>query len=108
MVVVMVEEKKPPKTILSDEEWELVKRQYGYSCGLCGESERHVPLRQVLIFADTKGAQHIVPLCPNCQSRYSKGMLDVSQVKRLGLTWEIYQRRTLKKKAKIAKGKTKV
>ena len=101
----MVEEKGNPRQSLSQEEWQEVKRQYGYRCGLCGESERHVPLRQVNIFAAMKGEQHIVPLCPNCHSRYGKGMLDASQVKKLGLTWEIYLWWINEKKTKMAKHK---
>ena len=104
----MVKEKETPRTSLSKEAWELVKRQHGYRCGLCGESERHVPLHQAQIFAAPKGDQHIVPLCPNCHSRYGRGMLDASQVEKLGLTWEIYQLWILEKKAKMAKDKTKI
>jgi hypothetical protein len=103
-----VKEKETQRTSLTKQEWEVVKRQYGYRCGLCGESERHVPLHQAHIFAAKKGDQHIVPLCPNCHSRYGEGMLDKSQVQKLGLTWETYQWWILEKKAKMEKDKTRI
>jgi len=96
----VAKENKTERTSLSKEEWEEVKRQHGYRCGLCGESERHVLLYQAHIREGKKGGQNIKPLCPNCYSRYGEGMLDKSQVRKLGLTWEIYQQWILKRKAK--------
>jgi hypothetical protein len=101
----VVKGKETTRACISKEEWEAVRRQHGFRCGLCGESERHVPLHKVHIPVLKKSGQHIVPLCPNCHSRYGEGMLDESQVEKLGLTWEIYQRCVLKKKAKTEKAK---
>lgn len=54
-------------------EWELLKRQYGYTCPACGKSEPEIKLTEDHIVPLSKGGsdwiENIQPLCVSCNTR---------------------------------------
>jgi 5-methylcytosine-specific restriction endonuclease McrA len=58
-------------------EWELLKKQYGYTCPACGKSEPQIKLTEDHIVPLSKGGsdyiENIQPLCVSCNTRkYTK------------------------------------
>ncbi len=53
-------------------EWELLKKQYGYACPMCGVSEPEIMLTIDHVIPISKGgdncAENIQPLCQSCNS----------------------------------------
>lgn len=54
-------------------EWELLKKQYGYTCPSCGKKEPEIKLTEDHIIPLSKGGsnyiENIQPLCRNCNSK---------------------------------------
>jgi len=75
------------------QEWELKKREYNYRCAICGKSEEEVGiLARAHIQAYSKGGTQLFPLCPNCHTRYDKGILKDSELKKIKLTRAEYNK----------------
>jgi predicted restriction endonuclease len=74
-----------------------VKKLHGNRCKLCGKSEKQVPLELAHYKARSKGGNLVFPLCPNCHTKYDKGLLTTTQLKKLNLTKEEYQKYRPKK-----------
>lgn len=55
------------------DEWELLKKQYGYTCPACGRKEPKIKLTFDHIIPLSKGGsnyiENIQPLCKNCNSK---------------------------------------
>ncbi len=69
-----------------------VKKLHGNKCKICGKSEKDVPLEIAHYKAHSKGGHLVFPLCPNCHTKYDKGILTTKQLKKIGLTRKEYER----------------
>jgi heterodisulfide reductase subunit B len=81
---------------------EDVKAIHGKKCKVCGATEKEVgKLEMAHLKAHSKGGNLVVPMCPNCHSRYDNGLMKAPELKKLGLTAEKYKAyRPKKRKAK--------
>ena len=71
-------------------DWELLKKK---GCFICARSEKQVGLLiKAHIKPHSKGGTQFFPLCPNCHTKYDKGLMTVTELKKLGLTKEGYAR----------------
>lgn len=54
------------------EEWELLKKQYGYKCAICSKGEPEIKLEEDHIVPLSRGGsdyiENIQPVCHNCNS----------------------------------------
>ena len=86
-------EKKKERPPISKLEWEQVKKRYGNKCCLCGKSEKSVgTLEKAHIKAFSRGGTQVSPMCPNCHNKFDNGLLNASELKKLGLTKAQYER----------------
>ncbi|MCZ0860221.1 hypothetical protein O0S10_03115 [Methanocorpusculum sp. MG] len=85
-------------------EWEAIKRRHGNKCVLCGTPDKDGKLlEKAHLMAKSKGGSQYIPLCPNCHTKYDKGMLSSTQLKKLGLTPEMYKKVLPKKPGTTSK-----
>jgi len=80
---------------------ELVKKLYKYRCALCGKPEKEVGELQMAHYkAHSRGGttSPYIPLCPTCHRRYDKGVLKKTELKKLNLTPQEYEKMIPKKK----------
>ena len=83
------EEKK--RTRLSKTEWEAIKARYGNRCCVCGKTERSAGvLGKAHVKAHSRGGTQYFPLCPTCHTKYDRGLMTVTELRKLGLTKEAY------------------
>ena len=63
-------------------EWELLKKQYGYRCPLCGKKEPEITLTIDHIIPLSKGGsnyiENIQPLCKPCNSKKYTGIFRIT------------------------------
>jgi hypothetical protein len=77
---------------------EQVKKLHGNRCKICGKSEDAVGgLEMAHYRARSKGGSLVFPLCPNCHSKYDKGLLNSRDLKKLNLSRKEYERYQPKK-----------
>ncbi len=89
----------PPKKRRVYVNKEDVKALHGNKCKICGKTEKEVgKLVMAHLKAHSKGGNLVVPMCPNCHTRYDNGLLKVTELKKLGLTAKKYKTYQPKKK----------
>ena len=94
-------DEKPKRKRLGKTEWEAVKKLFGNKCRICGDSEKRVGvLKRAHIKAHSKGGSQVIPMCSNCHEKYDRGKLTATQLKKIGLTPEIYKKLIPSKKKK--------
>jgi 5-methylcytosine-specific restriction endonuclease McrA len=64
-------------TLETRKKWELLKKQYGYTCPMCGKKEPKIKLTEDHIIPLSKGGsdyiENIQPLCVSCNTKkYTK------------------------------------
>ena len=84
---------KEKRRTISQTEWDVIKRQYGFKCALCGRTETTVSiLEKAHIKAFSKGGFQYMPMCRNCHWKYDHNDLTDIELGKLGLTRETYDR----------------
>ena len=90
---------KKPGTRIGKVEWEAIKARYGNKCCVCQKTERSVGvLQKAHVKAHSRGGTQYFPLCPTCHTKYDKGLMTLTELRKLGLTKETYARLKPKKK----------
>jgi len=80
-------------------EWEALKKRHGNKCLLCGISEKKLGgFPRAHLKAHSRGGTQIVPICPNCHTRYDNGLCNQTELKKLGLNKDQYKKVLPKKK----------
>jgi predicted restriction endonuclease len=88
-----------PRKRLGKVEWEATKSVLKNKCIVCGRTEKSVGvLEKAHIKAASKGGSIVVPMCPTHHKMYDSGKLTDSQLKKIGLTREKYDKLRPKKK----------
>ena len=88
MVIFGFGEEKKKRTSIGKTAWEVLKKK---GCFICGKSERQVGLlEKAHIKAHSKGGSAVVPMCPTCHTKYDRGSLTATQLKKLGIPKEDY------------------
>ena len=66
-------------------EWELLKKQYAYTCPACGKSEPEITLTEDHVIPLSKGGsdyiENIQPLCKSCNSKKHTDITDYRKEK---------------------------
>jgi len=94
-------EEKKKRTTLSKTEWEAIKKRSGNKCLMCGRTEKSVGvLVKAHVKARSRGGTQYFPLCRNCHGKFDDGKATATELKRLGISKEIYARLKPKKPKK--------
>ena len=98
-------EEKKERTSIGKTEWEAIKKRSGNKCLMCGRTEKSAGvLEKAHIKAHSKGGTQYFPLCPTCHTKYDKGLMTVTELRKLGLTKQSYTRLKPKKPKKKGSG----
>ena len=75
-------------------EWEAIKARANYKCLICGGKEgvAFPTLEKAHLKAESKGGTQIIPLCPNCHSKYDSGKCTATELKKIGVKPEHYKK----------------
>ena len=102
MVIFGFGEEKKKRTSIGKSAWEVLKKK---GCFICGKSERQVGLlEKAHIKAHSKGGTQYFPLCPTCHRKFDSGKATASELKKLGISKEVYIRLRPKKPKKKKEG----
>ena len=96
-------EKKVNEKPLGKMEWESIKKLHKGKCAMCGKMESEVGcLEKAHLKAQSKGGQHIFPLCPTDHVKFDKGLCSDEELKAIGVESSkyIYYRPKAKKAKK--------
>ena len=67
-------------------EWEMRKKQYGNKCALCRRTEKQVGiLEKAHMKAGSRGGSQLFPMCPTCHKKFDAGLLNLTELKKLGI-----------------------
>lgn len=98
-------EEKKKRTTLSKTEWEAIKKRSGNKCLMCGRTEKSAGvLDKAHIKAHSRGGTQYFPLCPTCHRKFDSGKATASDLKKLGISKEVYTRLRPKKPKKKGSG----
>ena len=94
-------EEKKKRTSIGKTEWEAIKKRSGNKCLMCGRTEKSVGvLEKAHIKAHSKGGTQYLPLCPTCHHKLDSGKATATELKKLGISKEVYTRLRPKKPKK--------
>jgi predicted restriction endonuclease len=81
------------RTSIGKTEWESIKARHKNRCCICERTEKSVGiLEKAHVKAHSRGGTQYFPLCPTCHTKYDKGLLTLTELKKLGITKETYER----------------
>ena len=67
-------------------EWQMIKQQYGNKCALCKRTEKQVGiLEKAHMKAKSKSGSQYFPMCLTCHTKFDKGLLNLTEMKKLGI-----------------------
>ncbi|GAI60185.1 unnamed protein product [marine sediment metagenome] len=91
-------DEKKERTSIGKMEWEAIKKRGGNKCLMCGRTEKSAGvLDKAHIKAHSKGGTQYFPLCPTCHRKFDSGKATASDLKKLGISKEVYIRLRPKK-----------
>ena len=94
-------EEQKKRTSIGKTEWEAIKKRSGNKCLMCGRTEKSAGvLEKAHIKAHSKGGTQYFPLCPTCHRKLDTGKATATELKRLGISKEVYTRLRPKKAKK--------
>lgn len=77
--------------MISELEWEAKKKKHNFCCVICNiPEEKCGGLEKAHLEAKSKNGSQIIPMCSNCHKRYDNGMLNDSELSRIGISPDKY------------------
>ena len=70
-----------------------IKKRSGNKCLMCGRTEKSAGiLEKAHIKAHSKGGTQYFPLCPTCHRKLDGGKATATELKKIGISQEVYNR----------------
>jgi len=84
-------EEPKKRTRIGKTEWEAIKARHRNRCCVCSKTEKSAGVfEKAHIKVHSKGGTQYFSLCTTCHPKYDKGLMTVTELRKLGLTKQAY------------------